>query len=289
MSQKLLKHWLMLPARAFFKFNNLRSNLMIESLHSPHIARVKALLGSRGKKERRESGSFIAEGLQFLREAAMPNASPQIDTLYLTTTGRLKIAAEDISINHLNTVDVSDGVMTAMGETVTPQGILGICRMPELEIDDLVVSENSKFVYLHEIQDPGNAGTILRTADATGFSGVITSPNSVDVYSPKVVRASAGSLWHLPVFERIAFEEVLGRWPNDCIYALSADGEESLLNVANDGPSLWIFGNEARGLAELPENPRVKTVRIPMAGNVESLNLAAAAAIVLFHVSSTSL
>ncbi|HEX7404581.1 MAG TPA: RNA methyltransferase [Candidatus Nanopelagicaceae bacterium] len=262
---------------------------MIESLHSPHIARVKALLGSRGKKERREAGSFVAEGLQFLREAAAPQASPQIQTLYLTTSGRFKIAAEGIAINHLESVDVSDGVMAAMGETVTPQGILAICRIPEMNIDDLLISENSSFLYLHEIQDPGNAGTILRTADATGFSGIFTSPNSVDIYSPKVVRASAGSLWHLPVFERVALEIVLERWPNDLIYGLAADGKESLLDVANGRPSLWIFGNEAHGLSELPDSPRIKRVRIPMAGNAESLNLAAAAAIVLFHVSSSSL
>jgi TrmH family RNA methyltransferase len=262
---------------------------MIESLHSPHIARVKALLGQRGKKERRESGSFIAEGLQFLREAALPGASPKIETLYLTTTGRLKIAVEGIAINHLDTVDVSDGVMSAMGETVTPQGILGICGMPELDIDDLAISGNSKFVYLHEIQDPGNAGTILRTADATGFSGVITSANSVDLYSPKVVRASAGSLWHLPIFERIEFEELFGRWPNESIYALSADGDHSLLDIVVEGPSLWIFGNEARGLSKLPVFEKTKIVRIPMTGNAESLNVAAAAAIVLFHVSSASL
>ena len=261
---------------------------MIESLHSPHIARVKALLGSRGKKERRESGSFIAEGLQFLREAALPGAAPKIDTLYLTPAGRLKIVAEGIGINHVNAVDVSDGVMNAMGETVTPQGILGICQIPLLEVSDLRINENSKFVYLHEIQDPGNAGTILRTADATGFSGVITSPNSVDLFSPKVVRASAGSLWHLPVYERIAIEDVLAQWPNQSIYALSAEGNDSLLDIVIDAPSLWIFGNEARGLSELPEIPRVKTVRIPMAGNAESLNLAAAAAIVLFQVSSAS-
>jgi TrmH family RNA methyltransferase len=259
---------------------------MIESLHSPHIARVKALLGPRGKKERRDSGSFVAEGLQFLREAVLPTATPKIETLYLTTSGRLKIVAEDIAINHFYTMDVSDAVMTAMGETVTPQGILAICEMPTLEIADITITTTSKFVYLYEIQDPGNAGTILRTADATGFSGVITSTNSVDIYSPKVVRASAGSLWHLPVFERIAFSDLLAIWPNDYIYALTSDGDQSLLHVKTEGASLWIFGNESRGLAELPKNPRVKNVRIPMAGNAESLNLAAAAAIVMFHVSS---
>jgi len=261
---------------------------MIESLHSPHIARVKALSGSRGKKERRESGSFIAEGLQFVREASKTGSTPEIETLYLTTAGRLKIAADAIDISHIECVDVSDGVMSAMGETVTPQGILGICRTPSSSIEEMDVTGFSQFAYLYEIQDPGNAGTILRSADATGFSGILTSSNSVDIYSPKVVRASAGSLWHIPVYERVDLDELVDRWPSDCVYALSADGSESLLDIRPDGPSLWIFGNEARGLDDLPTNPKITTVRIPMAGNAESLNLAAAAAMVFFHVTSAS-
>ena len=261
---------------------------MIESLHSPHIARVKALLGSRGKKERRESGSFIAEGLQFLREALPKDSVPEIETLYLTTSGRLKIAAEGLSINHLETVDVSDAVMGAMGETVTPQGILAVCRTPLNELSQIKITTNSKFVYLHEIQDPGNAGTILRSADATGFSGVITSPSSVDIYSPKVVRASAGSLWHIPVYERVELAELIQLWPNESIFALSADGPESLLELVSPSPSLWIFGNEARGISDVQPHPRIKKVHIPMPGNAESLNLAAAAAIVLFRVTSAS-
>lgn len=261
---------------------------MIESLHSPHIARVKALLGSRGKKERRESGLFLAEGLQFLREASVEGAKPRIETLYLTTTARLKLAAEGILTNHIQTVDVSDGVMAAMGETVTPQGIIGICELPELTLKDLALTPTSKFVYLHEIQDPGNAGTILRTADATGFSGIITSPNSVDLFSPKVVRASAGSLWHLPVMERIEFSDLLAKWPNDSLYALEAHAPQSLLEIICVDPSLWIFGNESRGLSRWEGHDRVREVSIPMAGHAESLNLAAAASIVMFHVTSVA-
>jgi TrmH family RNA methyltransferase len=261
---------------------------MIESLHSPHIARVKALLGSRGKKERKETGLFIAEGLQFLREASLPDAEPKIDTLYLTTSGRLKIAAIGLEINHLSIVDVTDAVMREMGETVTPQGILALCQTPDLTLPDILISDNSHYIYLHEIQDPGNAGTIVRTADATGFSGVLTSENSVDIYSPKVVRASAGSLWHLPIYEKIDLHELITLWPNQNVFALAADGAESLLELALSGPTLWIFGNEARGLGDAHISPVVRTVRIPMAGNAESLNLAAAAAIVMFRVTSAS-
>lgn len=259
---------------------------MIESLHSPHIARVKALLGSRGKKERRESGLFLAEGLQFLREACREGAQPRIETLYLTTSARLKLAAEGISINHIQCVDVSDAVMAAMGETVTPQGIIGLCELPERSLKDVTLTPSSKYVYLHEIQDPGNAGTILRTADATGFSGIITSPNSVDLFSPKVVRASAGSLWHLPVIERVEFADLLAKWPNDSIYALEVHAPNSILQIKPVDPSLWIFGNESRGLSQWESNPRVHEVAIPMAGNAESLNLAAAASIVMFYATT---
>jgi len=262
---------------------------VIESLHSPHIARVKALLGSRGKKERRESGLFIAEGMQFLREASQPNSKPTIDTLYVTAAGRAKALASKIDIDHLNVIDVTDAVMREMGETVTPQGILGLCETPETSIADIGISDSARFIYLMEIQDPGNAGTIIRTADATGFSGVITSENSVDIYSPKVVRASAGSLWHLPVYEKVDLQALISRWPNPNIFALATEGQESLLNVDCAGASLWIFGNEARGLSDLEFSSKVRSVRIPMAGNAESLNLAAAAAIVMFRVTSASL
>lgn len=261
---------------------------MIESLHSPHIARVKALLGSRGKKERRERGLFVAEGLQFLREAAKMGSSPAIETLYLTSAARLKISAEGLNIDHLNAIDVSDPVMNAMGETVTPQGIIGLCQMPELSLNDLELTPDKKYIYLHEIQDPGNAGTILRSADANGFDAVITAPNSVDLFSPKVVRASAGSLWHLPVVERVELDDLLSRRPDLSIYALDAHASQSLLSYKKSGPSLWIFGNEAHGLPRLDKHRRITSISIPMSGHAESLNLAAAASIVMFYVTQLS-
>ena len=261
---------------------------MIESLHSPHIGRVKALLGSRGKKERKESGLFVAEGIQFLREASVAGAIPEIEILYLTQVGREKAELSGLQLNHLEVINVSETVMAAMGETVTPQGILGICRIPQRNESSLVINDQTHLLFLHEIQDPGNAGTILRTADATGFSACLTSPNSVDFYSPKVVRASAGSLWHTPLFERISLDGIISRWPNKNIFALDGHGQKSLLEIQTQGPSLWIFGNEAHGLQTLAINSRIIAVNIPMAGNAESLNLASAAAIVMFRVTSPS-
>lgn len=261
---------------------------MIESLHSPHIGRVKALLGARGKKERRDSGVFVAEGLQFLREASVKGASPTLETLYLTRGGRAKVEASDLDISTVEIFDVSDEVMNAMGETVTPQGILGLCRIPANTSGQIPIFEDGHVVYLHEIQDPGNAGTILRTADATGFRACVTSPNSVDFYSPKVVRASAGSLWHIPLHERVPLDDLIESWPNENIFALDAKGPISLLDVEVKTPSLWIFGNEAQGLSTLVPSSKIRAVNIPMAGNAESLNLASAAAIVMFRASSAS-
>jgi len=168
---------------------------MIESLHSPHVGRVKALIGSRGVKERSESGLFVAEGIQALREALTCQQGPAIETLYLSPSGTERIS--DFDVAEVNVVEVSDAVMKAMTSTVTPQGILMVCSIPNFKLSEIAITPDSFFIYLDRIQDPGNAGTILRSADAFGARAIITSPQSVDMYSPKVVRSTAGSLWHI--------------------------------------------------------------------------------------------
>ena len=213
---------------------------MIESLHSPHIARVKALIGSRGVKERRNAALFVAEGIQSVREAITFRKEISIDTLYLTGNGRNRLE-ESINLSDVNTVDVSDEVMATISETITPQGILAVCSIPQRNISQFQLRGNSRIIYLSEIQDPGNAGTIIRSADAMGMSAIVTSPGSVDLFSPKVVRSTAGSLWHIPVFESVSLDEITAIFP---------------------GPDM------------------------PMPGNAESLNLSAAASIVMYHLSN---
>jgi len=211
---------------------------MIESLNSPHIARVKALIGSRGTKERKSSGHFVAEGLQCAREALVASTGPRIETLYLTPSGRTKV--EQIAdLTSLNIVEVSDEVMKAMSETITPQGILAVCSIPTSSLESIALNGTRKFVYLSEIQDPGNAGTIIRSADAFGIDAVITSPGSVDLYSLKITK--------------------------DCVA---------------------IFGNEARGLSMAQATSSIEQVKISMPGKAESLNLSAAATIVMYHLAN---
>jgi TrmH family RNA methyltransferase len=257
---------------------------MIESLHSPHISRVKALIGSKGAKERREQGLFVAEGLQCAREALTSKNGPEIKILYGTESGLSKVSEFDL--NGVEIVEVSDAVMKAMSDTVSPQGLISLCYKPESEISELAATGSSKFIYLHEIQDPGNAGTILRTADAMGISAVITSPDSVDMYSPKVVRSTAGSLWNIPVFEGISFSDLDKRLPNAQKFLLSSHAATSILDLEISGDCIAIFGNEARGVDAASLGKSVTEVTIPMAGRAESLNLSAAASIVMFTLST---
>ena len=257
---------------------------MIESLHSPHIARVKALISSRGNKERAAHGEFIAEGLQCAREAFTATQGPIVKTIYLTESGKSRVDQAGLDLSIAEVVMVSEPVMAAMSSTITPQGIISICTVADNDFAKLKGNGKSRFIYLHEIQDPGNAGTILRTADAMGVDAVIVSPGSVDMYSPKVVRATAGSLWHVPLFTGITLNDLTNRLPTVKKIALSAQGSNSLLDL-NDLPDcVAIFGNEARGIDALIDAD-VMQVSIPMTGNAESLNLAAAAAIVIFHLS----
>jgi TrmH family RNA methyltransferase len=174
--------------------------------------------------------------------------------------------------------------MKEMSETITPQGILAVCTIPQVNLNSVALNGSRRFIYLSEVQDPGNAGTILRSADAFAMDAVITSPGSVDMYSPKVVRSTAGSLWHIPVFESVAIDEVLATGVK--AFSLGAAGSKSLSQYQMSGDTLAIFGNEARGLSTGQNVESIEVVSIPMPGNAESLNLSAAASIVMYHLSN---
>jgi len=256
---------------------------MIESLHSPHVGRVKALIGSRGSKERNDSGHFVAEGIQALREALTCQQGPAIETLYLSPSGTARIS--DLDTTEVNVVEVTDEVMQAMTSTVTPQGIVMVCSIPDFRLADIAITPESFFIYLDRIQDPGNAGTILRSADAFGARAVITSPQSVDMYSPKVVRSTAGSLWHIPVFESMELAPLLQELKNPECIVLSSHASESIVDFRASGPCVAIFGNEGAGTSSAELAVTARTVAIPMSGQAESLNLSAAASIVMFTLS----
>jgi TrmH family RNA methyltransferase len=260
----------------------------ISSLHSPHVGRVKALLGSRGKKNRELENTFVVEGIQAVREALLPKMGEglKVKQLFLTSAGIAKLQIEfDLdALSNVEIFETSEQVMNEMTDSQSPQGILALCSTKSLKIEDLWRIAPSKIAYFWQIQDPGNAGTVIRTADACGFDAVIFSDNSVDIFNPKTVRATVGSLWHLPVIADVEINQFIVEAfaKNFEVHAMTADGENTLnAEYARQCQknSVWIFGNEARGLPELPDS--VKKVQIPMKGHAESLNVASAASILM--------
>jgi TrmH family RNA methyltransferase len=260
---------------------------MITSLHSPHVEAVKALLGSRGNKARRETSSYVVESLQNIREL-LASSPEKVKALYLTEDGRHKLREIPLGIFEIH--DVTPEVMKAMTDTVTPQGLLAVAELPKRNLATIISQSpaSAKFAYFWQIQDPGNAGTIIRAADAFGFDGVFFSTESVDAYSPKVVRSSAGSHWHIPIVEDVVLEELFSiAQSHECkLFATDASATDDLLEISKASASqraIWIFGNEARGI---PENLPATKVSIPIRGKAESLNLATAASVVMYAVSA---
>jgi TrmH family RNA methyltransferase len=175
-----------------------------------------------------------------------------------------------------------------MADTVTPQGIVAVCHQFPTSVKDILRSEPKLIAILEEVRDPGNAGTIIRAADAAGADGVIFTGRSVDLYNPKVVRASTGSIFHLPVAVGAELESVLQRAREAGMTVLAADVKgDDLLEARRDGtlaaPTAWLFGNEARGLTDEQFSLADRAITVPIYGHAESMNLATAAAVCLYE------
>jgi TrmH family RNA methyltransferase len=253
---------------------------------------VKALHASKGRKATKQ---FIAEGPAAL-EAALRSKRFPIVNLYVTETGAelLSQSAQSTQSTQLTqsilakAVYLSEKVMASISTVESAQGVLAICSSEERLNEEEIYKKNAlPLIYCFEVNDPGNLGTIIRTADALGAAGVLLSPGSADPFSPKVVRATAGSLWHIPLLREVdiarAIEE--SRAHGRKIYATDGQGAKTLPEVSGRD-ALWIFGNEARGLTGEITALADEVVSIPMRGRAESLNLATAVAITLFHANS---
>lgn len=251
---------------------------------------MKALLGPRGKKLRTLEKTFVADGLQSLRSALVPHvaSAPLIDILYLTDSGLEKLRAEFSQeiLGRQEIIMVSDQVMSAMADTQSPQGILALCKYLPSDISRFGDTVLTKVAYFWQIQDPGNAGTAIRTADACGFDLVIFSDQSVDIYSPKVVRSTAGSLWNIPVIDEVPLDllEEFAYERQLALVALDGSSDQSLAEIDKTLPTVLVFGNEGRGLPELA--PAFQRISIPMRGHAESFNVASAAAITMYYLSN---
>jgi TrmH family RNA methyltransferase len=218
-----------------------------------------------------------------------------VHALYVTDTaaGRFGEILHDAQSAGIAVQDVTADVFAAMagaGATITPQGLLAVCTSISTGLDDVLAQGPRLIAVLSQVRDPGNAGTVIRAADAAGADAIVITRSSVDVHNPKCVRSTAGSLFHLPVVTDVALAPALDRLRSVGLTILAADGEGAtdLDDLQDDnasvltGPVAWIFGNEAAGLDGDEKSLADDVVRVPVHGRAESLNLATAATVCLY-------
>ncbi len=264
---------------------NFRSGPELTSARSP---RVKAARQLAKRALRQRARSFLAEGPQAVAEAL---ASPGVvRQLFLTAPARARYQplADEAARQGAEIQSVSGEVMAELAQTITPQGLLAVCQFVDVPLAQVASPAAKLLVILASVRDPGNAGTVLRTADAAGADGVIFSDASVDPYNSKCVRASAGSLFHLPVVTGTGIRQAVSACTGAGLRVLAADGRAGrpLPELAAAGllarPTAWLFGNEAWGLPADVLALADEAVAVPIYGRAESLNLAAAAAVCLY-------
>lgn len=238
------------------------------------------------RARRDEVGEFLAEGPRAVREAVR---RPGVVREVFGTPAALDLHGDWLAEQPIELVPVSAKTAAALSETVHPQGLIARCRYLDVPLADSLIPDARLVAVLAGISDPGNAGTVLRTADAAGADLVVFTAGSVDPYNGKCIRASAGSLFHVPVVRAADYGAVraLLRDRGVPTWGASADAEHRLGEPATDallsGPAAWVFGSEAHGLTGPDgEIPVDRQVAIPIFGMAESLNLAAAASICLY-------
>lgn len=254
-------------------------------ISSESNARIKELVKlQKSSKERRKRKLFVAEGEKLIREAAHHG---RLQTVYVAETVYEKSDSEQKAfLDDLSCEVVADSVFSGMADTVTPQGFLGVVEQPEYSLEQIIENKKNGILLLDDLRDPGNMGTILRTAEGAGTSGIILSKGSVDMFNPKVVRATMGAIFRMPFCYVENLEETVGYLKSHDIPVYGTRMEGSLLydEVDYRAGAAIVVGNEARGISDGVCRQLTGSVRIPMAGKLESLNAAVSAAILLYEM-----
>ncbi len=272
-------------------------------LENPRADRVKRVHRLARRVGRERAGRFLAEGPQAVREAVAAHAvsGDVVDELFATSAAadRHPELLGQAAAAGLTVTGATDAVMAAMTGTVSPQGLLAVCRTVDRPLDpvlDAVLDPAALplVAVLAHVRDPGNAGTVVRAADAAGAAAVVLTDASVDVHNPKVVRSTAGSLFHLPLCQGASLPDVVAALRRRGLVVLAADGSgdvdlDDLLDDAERDesallrrPTAWVLGNEAWGLDDDARALADAVVRVPLRGGAESLNLAMAATVCLY-------
>jgi TrmH family RNA methyltransferase len=247
------------------------------SKHHQKVKRLRRLVGRRSARQ--AEGVFVLEGAKVLSEAL--DARARIEAVYVAAGAGAKDqpVVERAYAAGVRVHELAPGVMEHVADTVTPQPVMAVAAYVDVDLDDVMGA--TSLVVCVDVRDPGNAGTVLRSAEASGVGGVVSCDGSVDLYNPKTVRASAGALFHVPV--------VAGGDPLQVLERIGESGFRRLGTVARGGTPYtdvdltakvaFVLGNEAQGLPAPAASAVDELISIPMVGRTESLNVGMAAAV----------
>lgn len=252
---------------------------MISSTSNAQIKELEKL--QKRAKLRKETKTFVVEGFKMVEEA-----SDRIQKVYISESCFEKEADKRNLAEKYHYEVVSDKVFLEVSDTMSPQGILAIVKMPEYTIETMLQKENPLLLLLEDLRDPGNLGTIMRTAEGAGVDGVILSKDSVDLFNPKVVRSTMGSIFRVPFLYVEDFRGTLNelKKKNIALYSTHLKGTNTYTEENYKKSCGIIIGNEANGIQDDTAAMTDYLVKIPMEGSLESLNAAIAAALMMYEV-----
>ncbi len=252
---------------------------MITSTSNPQIKRLLQL--QKKSKARDEEKVFIVEGLRMFTEVPIE----RVEKVYISESLYNK-KKQDLNLQDFPLEILSDQVFGHVSDTKTPQGILCVVKRQKYDLEELLQVKNPHFVVLDNLQDPGNMGTIVRTAEAAGVDAVFMSKDCVDLYNSKTIRSTMGSIYRMPVVYVDDLLELLDTFREKGIksYAAHLDGKNSYDQECYKEGTAILIGNEGNGLRDEVSNKSDIWVQIPMKGQVESLNAAIAASVLMFEV-----
>jgi RNA methyltransferase, TrmH family len=258
-------------------------------LENPRSPAVRAVAKLAKKQRRMEARLFLVEGPQAVRESLLTRPELVVD-VFITqaATDRHKDLVSLAAKHQVQLSLATEKVLEEMADTVTPQGVVAVCGFTDVSLDEVLAKKPALIALLHQVQDPGNVGNIIRSADAAGADAVVVTAESVDVFNPKAVRASTGSIFHVPVVVAADLGNTVAALRAAGVSVLATDaGGQNLMEVRDAGvlakPVAWLLGNEAHGLSDEDEALADGVVSVPIFGQAESLSLQTAAAVLLYE------
>ncbi|GIP29703.1 23S rRNA methyltransferase [Paenibacillus sp. J23TS9] len=252
---------------------------------SPQNPRVKEWAQLLEKKHRDKQHKYVIEGIHLVQEALRSGADLECVAFDVEQGIPSELSSQMAKTDtEVQWIGVSAAVIAKCSDTKTPQPVFAVVRKRPTDIDVLLQLENSLVIVLDGVQDPGNVGTIIRTADAAGADGVIIGRGSADIYNPKTIRSTMGSIFHLPVVEGDLLELLPQAKENGVrIISTSLQATSTCYGYDFTGPSWLLLGNEAKGVSVEAQKLVDESLIIPMKGQAESLNVAMASTVMLFE------